>query len=306
MTDYDAWAKTVLSDARLNRMTVIPNSGINLAALDKTLHGLLICTADGGSLTKDHVYLCSADGTTLIDISGTSSHTHSSSTDGGSIIDIYKATPKIQDLNLIKTNDLDKANWIASAVTGTGSVENKTDGTTGERSIRLRPNATSGSQAQISYPCLKLDFSKRSIFQAKLQIETASSLALHSGVNCDDITAADSNTIKYNAEICTATNNNWFLRTASGSANSTSDTGIAMTANRVAIKIEHLPDLGTPEADLYIDAASAFQKTTNIPVTGATADANLIKHSIKNSTAADRPLLMYGSRIRYTVSDNWV
>jgi len=311
MTDYTAWLKTVLSDARLNRMTVIPNTGTNLAALDKTLHGLFICTATSGGLTVDHLYMCSADGNSLIDITSTAAHTHSSSTDGGDLMNIYNATPKMQDLNLIKTTDLYEANWAAAVywirtVTSTGTVENKTDGTTGEHSIRLRPNATSGSGATISYPSLKIDFSKRSIYQAKLQIETASSLALHSGVNCDDVTAADSNTIKYNAEVCTATNNNWFLRTASGSANSTSDTGIAMSTSRVAIRIVHFPDLGTPEADLYVDAASVFQKTSNVPTTGASAENNVIKHSVKNSTAADRPLLVYGTRLRYTVSDNWV
>jgi len=292
-------------------MTNIPNTGTNLAALDKTKHGLLICTADGSGLIKDHVYLCTADGTSLIDLLSISAHRHGSSTDGGEFMEIFWRNSTLYDLQLTKTTDLYEANWAAPvywirAVTSTGSVENKTDGSTGERSIRLRPNATSGSGSTISYPHLKLDFSERSFFQTKLQIETATSIALHSGIGADDVTAADSNTRKYNAEVCTATNNNWFLRSADGSANSTSDSGIAISANRVAIFLDHYPGIGTPEVDMYIDASSAFQKTTNIPISGATADNNLIKHSVKNSTAADRPLLHYGSRLRYWVSDNWI
>jgi hypothetical protein len=306
MTNEPIWNVTVHSDSRMNRMTNIPNTGTALAALDKTKHGILICTASGSGLIKDHVYLCNADGDALIDLSAGAAHTHTSSTTGGELMDIFIANPRFMQLDLTKTTDLYEASWTTPVywirtVTSTGSVENKTDGTTGERSIRLRPNATSGSGATISYPHHKLGFDNESIFQAKLQIETASSIALHVGVNADDVTAADSNTVKYNAEVCTATNSNWFLRTASGSANSTSDTGTAMTANRVLIKIVHLPNLGTPECDLYIDAGTVFQKTTNVPVSGATASNNLIKSSVKNNTAADRPLLNYGFRLKYTI-----
>src|SRR4030095_8170950 len=289
MTNEPIWNVTVHSDSRMNRMTNIPNTGTTLAGLDKTKHGILICTQSGSGLTVDHVYLCNAAGDALIDISGMAPHTHSSSTDGGSLAGIFAMNHEVIDLLLTKTIDQDKVNWIQT-VTSTGSIENKTDGTTGERSIRLRPNATSGSVSTISYPHLKLDFSKIAGFSCKLQIETATSIALHSGVGADDVTAADSNTRKFNAEVCTATNNNWFLRTANGSANSTSDSGIAITANRVGIAIHHDPTLGTPETKLYVDNNTVLQKTSNIPTSGATADNNLIKHSVKNSTAADRPL----------------
>ena len=66
-----------------------------------------------------------------------------------------------------------------------------------------------------------------------------------------------------------------------------------------------MPDLGTPEVDMYIDTGSVFQKTSDIPITGASADNNLIKHSLKNSTTSDRPYHIYGSRLVYMVSDNW-
>jgi hypothetical protein len=210
------------------------------------------------------------------------------------------------DLNLFKTTDLLKANWIQT-VAGTGSIEDATDGTTGERSIRLRPNATSGSKAQIKYPYLKLDFSKRSIFQFKARLENITNIAFHGGPNADDIDAADSNTVKYNAEICTTDGNNWYLRSAHGTDKTKSDSGIAITTNRVAIRIEALPDLSpTPEINMYIDNSSAFQKTSHIPISGQTADDNIMKFSHKNSTGADRPIHIYGGRLRYYVSDNYV
>lgn len=290
-----AWNATVGDDVRLNRCTVIPNTGNILAGLDKTKHGLFLCTSDGSGLIKDNIYFCNAAGDALVRVANL--------TLGGGIASTFQGEPKYFDLKLSKTTDLQKANWIQT-FTSTGTAEDKTDGTTGERSIRLRPNGTSGSGSTISYPHLKMDFSKTATYQAKLQIETFSSLALHTGVGADDITAADSNTRKIQAEICTVTNSNWWLRTANGSANSASDTGIAATANRVGVRINFIPD--SAEADLQIDAGTLLQKTSNVPTSGATVDNNLIKHSIKNSTAADRPLLVYASRLSYTVSDNWV
>ena len=163
-----------------------------------------------------------------------------------------------------------------------------------------------GDAYTIQYPHLQIDFSKRSFFQFKARIETMTALALHSGVNCDTVTAVDTNTQKYSAEICTTTNTHWFLRSANGTDKTSSDTGVVATANRVGVRIEHLPDLGTPEVDMYVDASTIFQKTSHVPITGASADNNLIKHSVKNSTAGDRPYHVYGSRIGYYVSDNWI
>lgn len=293
------------SVAKLNLMMVISGPGADLAALPKSQYVILKCTVDGGGLLKDHVYQTSADGTQLIDLSGIASHTHTSNSTGGSLVAIYQGNSKMMDLSLTKVLDLKKAQWLETATSG-GTAEDNTDGTTGERSIRLRTNATSGGAYMITYPHLKIDFSKRALFQFKARIETMTNLALHSGVNADNVTVTDTNTVKFDAEICTTTNNNWHLRTASGSNKTMSDTGIAATTNRVGIKIEHLPDVTPAETDMYVDASAVFRKTSDIPVSGASADNNLIHHSIKNSIAGDRPYHIYGSRLVYYVSDNWV
>lgn len=300
------WSTTTpASVSKKNITSVISGDGADLATLTKSEHSLWRCTATGSGFTINHLYLISADGTQAIDVSSIAEHAHTSTSTGGTLLNIYRNNPKLFDLTLTKTDDLKKAQWIET-VTGGGTIEDSTDGTSGERSIRLRTNAGSGDSASITYPHLQIDFSKRSFFQFKARIETLSSLALHSGVNCDLVTAVDSNTVKYDAEICTTTNNNWHLRTASGSGKTMSDTGTAATTNRVGIRIEHLPDLGTPEADMYIDAAAVFQKTSDIPISGTSEDNNLIRHSIKNSTTADRPYHIYGSRLVYEISDNWV
>jgi hypothetical protein len=296
----DAYSSTTPDSASKKNITnVISGTGTYIAGLDKTKHKIAVVTVTGSSLTANHVYLASADGTTWIDLadivggSGTSN-----------IIDLFMTDPEFFDLILTKTNDLVKAQWIQT-VTSTGTIADDTDGTTGERSIKLLTGATSGSGSTISYPHLDLDFSKPSMYQTKVRLSATTALAAHTGVACDDVTAADSNTRKLQAELCTVTNGNWWLRTANGSANTASDTTIAFTSNRTAVKIIHLPTIGTPEADLYIDSGTVLQKTGNIPTSSTTTGINLIKHSLKNSTTADKNLYFYGCRLRYTVGSTW-
>ena len=299
------WSTTTsASTARLNLTSVISGTGADLATLDKTLHVIAKCTSTGSGFTINHVYQTTADGTSWTDVTATAAHTHSSTGEGGGLEQIFTANSKFYDLGLTRTTDLKKASWNET-VTTSGTGTDTIDGTSGERSIALSTGATSGGAYTITYPHLQIDFSKRSFFQFKAKITTLSALALHSGVNCDLVTDADSNTVKYDAEICTTTNNNWHLRTASGSNKSMSDTGTAATTNRVGIRIELFPDLGTPEADMYIDAGTVFQKTSDIPISGTSEDNNLIRHSIKNSAAADKIYNVYASRLAYYISDNW-
>jgi len=302
----NAWENiTPASTSKMNTSTVVYGSGTYLESLDKTKHKIFVCTSSGGALLVNHIYLCSADGLSLIDVSQVEAHTHSSGAgQGGLITNIDIAVPEHIDLLLTKTTDVVKASWIQT-VTGTGTIEDNTDGSS-IRNVRLRPNATSASGATISYPStLNLSFAERSIFVAVGQIETATNIAIHTGVGADDVTAADSNTRKYQHEICTVTNNNHWLRTADGTANSASDSGAVISTSKFSIRIIHLPDLGTPEVNMEIDAANFLQKTSNIPTSSASPTANLIKFSVKNSTAADRPYKAYGARLSFMTSSSW-
>ena len=287
---------TPASASKLNGVTLTYGTGAYLATLDKTKHKLLVCTSTGSGYTLDHLYLCTTDGTNAIDITPLSSIDIN-------LIEVLYSNPEVIDLLLTKTDDLKKAQWI-EAITSTGVISDDTDGTTGERSIKLDSGATSGASAQISYPHLQLDFSKRALFEAKIRIGTASSLAFHIGVGADDITAADSNTRKIQCELCTVTNNNFWLRTATGSANSSSDTGVAFGTSRTPIEIRHFP--AEAKTELYVGSGSSLVKTTNIPVDSTTADNNLVKFSLKNSTAASRTMFCYGARLAYYVSDEWI
>ena len=295
------WNGSPSSDVRLNKMTIPVLTGAEISALNKSLHRLVVCRQTGSGFTIDHVYLANTAADTWIDVfTGLAA----GGSDESSLVELHFDNTLFSDLFMNKTDDLKKAQWIETTSNG-GSIEDATDGTTGERSIRLRTNTTSGGAATISYPEVSLDWSKRAIFEAKVRIETASSLAYHGGVGADTVTDADSNTRKIQAEICTATNNNWHLGTANGSSNSRSDTGVAISTSRTWYQIYHQPDLGTPQTDMYIDDSTVFQKTSNIPTSSSTAHINLLKHSIKNSTTSDRPIHIYPTRLRYMMTDKW-
>jgi hypothetical protein len=305
MADEAPWAGTIGSSARLNNMTNIKNTGATLSGLDKSKFGILICTSTGSGFIVNHVYLCTADGLSVIDISQIASHTHTGSADGGTLNDVLMNTPEMLDIYLLSAGELLKANFIQT-VTGTGTIEDNTDGSN-IRNIRCRPNATSGSGATIACPHnLVQDWVKTQSCAFVCQFETATNLAYHGGVGADDVTAADSNTRKIQAEVCTVTNNNWWLRTANGTANSASDMGVAITTNKDAVRLVNLPGLGTPETDIEINALNLLQKTSNIPLDSiVTASAGIFKHSVKNSTGADRPAKFYGARLSFITGSQW-
>lgn len=290
--DGPADDQTSASATRVNAMWMISGTGSDLATLNPTKHKLIRCTSTGSGFTLNHIYAALADGTGYYDIAATSASS-------------VRSNPKFIDMTFVKERDIVTASWTESN-SSTGDCTDDTDGTTGEKSIKLSTGATSGSRAQITQSGMKQDFGVDSVFQFKSRIGTLSSLNLRAGPNCDAVTSADSNTASYSAEICTATNNNWFVRTASGSNKNTSDTTVAATTSRTGVKLEHYAT-STVKVMMYIDTNTAITSTTTVPTTGQVgANNDVIRFSLKNSTGSDRTWFMYDCRLAYTVSDTWV
>ena len=294
------------SASKLNLMTVPSGPGDDLALLDKTLYKIVVCTVTGSGLIADHVYCANATADAWIDLTLQAAHSHTGVNDGGAIDDIFRANPTFIDTGMAfmeKNLALKKAAWTET-VSSTGSTTDDT--TSNEDSMKLLTGATSGSGATLAKTMnWKLDFSKPSHFQTMLKLSATTALALKAGVNCETVTASDDNTAKYEAQVCTVTNANWNLRTASGSNKSESDLGTAFTTSQVSIRLEHFPTIATPKVDMYLDSATAFTKTSDIPLTGSAGQTNIIKFSLKNSAAADKNAWIYGCRLRFYTSSQW-
>jgi hypothetical protein len=296
---------TPLSSSKLNKTNAVSGTGAYLAGLDKAKHGLLYCTSTGSGFTLDHLYLCLADGTGVIDVSAIDVHTHSSSSDGGNLIDVLRSNPDVLDSGSYLATTPLMSKWV-TAVSGTGAISDVTDGTTLEPYILLDTGATSASTARIKQVGIEWDPSKRSWFKCMTKFGTASSLAIHIGTNMEALSGADNNDRKVGLELCTTTNNNYFATASDGTTRSASDTGTAFGTTRTSFRLEHYPDLGTPKIDLYIAEGTVFTKTTNIPTTvGSNLVDQIMRFAIKNNTAASRTLQVYGTRFVYQTTNVW-
>jgi len=293
---------TAGSATKMNIMTTIVGAGTDIAGLDKTTFELAFCTSTGGGLTVNHLYAVNAAQDALIDISGAADHTHTGTGDGGTLEAMYRDNPTFWDI-WFRYDEMVAAAW-KQTTSGTATIASDTTGD--EYSVKLLTGATSGSGSTIELRGYKLNFAMPSHIQFKLKMSATTALALKAGVNTETVTSADDNTVKYEAQLCTVTNANWNLRTASGSNKSESDTGTAFTTNAVSIRLEHFPTIGTPKVDMYIDSASAFTKTSDIPISGSTGVTSLMKFSLKNSAGADKNCFVYPPRIRYYTNDQWI
>lgn len=295
----DEWTGAdAITVAKLNQMTIISGTGAYLATLTAVENGqVVVCTSTGSGFTLNHAYVW--DTTVWVDMTNVE-HTHTDSNDGGSILGVFRTNSTFFDTNTRYTLYPQKVDYIQT-VSGTGAITD--DSTSSVYSIKLDTGGTSASGATISIPGLKVDFANESFFETSVKLGTATSLATKLGPNMETATAADDNNAKYGVESCTVSSANWLVRSATGSASSTQDTGTAMSTSEVNFKVEHYP--GTPKVDCYVNNGTVVTKSSDVATTGASTSANIFKLSIKNSTGASRTMFCYGSRLAYYVSDTW-
>ena len=304
----DSWTDTTPgSPTKLNKVSIISGTGTYISGLSIANHILFRADDSTGGLIADHLYLCSADGLSLIDLSDTNEHNHSSTGTGGTMLDILNGNKDVFDSGSYLTINPFKAKW-SEVVTGTASTADDIDGSTGEPSVKLSTGATISSVSNIRQLCMDFDASKRSYFKSVSRLPSTASVALRIGYGMDAWGAADSDSRKYGAEYCSTVNSNWWLRSATGSARSASDTGVAATTNRTSIRCEHYPDLGIPKIDIYINEGTVFTKTSNIPTTyldNEPSPGNIFRVSLINNTGSDKLAYFYGTRLVFQVRPSW-
>ncbi len=298
---------TVGSVARMNKTGVISGTGAYLAGLDKTKHKLLHCTSTGSGFTLDHVYLCSTDGTSVIDISTIAPHNHTKASGSGSFMTILDNNSDVIDSGSEFMFGIDTDRWT-SVVSGTGAstaVTNYTNGTayTDESVLKMSTGATSGSTANWRIAGIPVDYSEDSHFQTLVAISSTTSVNARAGFNLENTSATDDNGRKYGFNLCTSVNGNWFARSANGTTRSDSDMGIAF--NTSPTNLTAVLDRDANEINYYVNFANLLTKTTDVPGTSSGARDNLFRFSVKNNTAADR--LMHGIKLRvsYYTSTEW-
>jgi len=288
-----------LSVAKLNQVCNVNGTGAYLATLSTPAAAgrIVTCHTTGSGFTAGHIYMW--DGSSWTDISGLA-HTHLDSDTGGAIIGIARANTKYFDTGMRYIAYPQKVDWIQTVDAGAAITD---DTTSSVYSIKLDSGSTSGSGATIRIPSLKLDFANESVFECSVKLGATTSLATKIGPSMETVTAADTNTAKYGIESCTTTGANWLCHTASGSARSNTDSGVAMSTSQIGMKAYHYPS--TPKVEFYFNNGSAVTKSSDVPTTGTSDTDNLFKFSIKNSTAASKTMFMYGARLAGYINDQW-
>lgn len=308
MSSADAYDdSTPASVLRENLTGVISGTGTYLATLDYSKHKILVCTETGLGFTIDHVYLCEADGLGVVDISSSIPHTHTSSTDGGPLSDVFSSTIDYVDTGGLYMFNMLKADWV-EVITSTGSTSESTSetGFTNHKVLKVSTGATSGATANLKKLGMTQSWDKPSYFAITNSFSATTALSSHWGYSVEPLADADNNTRKYGLVNCTATNGNWFIRSADGSARSDSDTGTAFTTNVDSFVVKHNPS--APSVSAYMNGTLLLTKTSNIPTTDSTTFRDpLWLFGIKNSAAADKVATLYKLKMGYYIDDDdWV
>ncbi len=295
---------TVGSVSRMNKTGVISGTGAYLASLDKAAHKLFHCTSTGSGFTLDHIYLCTTDGTSVIDLGVMQSHTHIDESSGGSLDQIIQNNLGVIDSGSQFVFDID-ANYWKNSVSGTGSVTelDNVSGFTDQKILKTLTGATSGSGANYRKAGLAVGYSFHSAFQALVSVSSTSSINARWGYDMETITSADDNLRKYGFNLCTSVNGNWFLRSANGTTRSDSDMGVAFTTSTTNISAFYNSD--TDEISAYIDFGNQLIKTSDVATSGSGVNTTVFKFGVKNSTAADKQAFLYKLRMVYRTATLW-
>lgn len=306
MSAASAWNdQTPGSVSRMNLMDVVSGTGAYLASLDYSKHKILVCTSTGSGFIIDHVYLCETDGSGVIDISSSIAHNHSGPTEGGYLSKVFAASPEQVDTQTQFMFHIKKADFTET-ITSTGTTADVTSGVNfdGQTVTRVASGATSGATADLTLRGLKPTFSFPSYFALITSISSTASVAGHWGFQVERMQDADDNVRKYGAVICTATNGNWFIRSADGTARSDSDTGTAFSTSDTSIVLRHNSDLAIPSVEMFVNNVLVLTKTTNMPTTstGTSRDA-IFRYGVKNSAAADKQIHLKKLRFGYWIDD---
>lgn len=287
----DQWIKQIITQAKMNNMTIIGGTGAYLAALTGKQKGEIVIAYDTASgFIQWHIFTW--DGvSSWIDIT-LPIHQHSSGSDGGTYQKIRQANNLLFDY----IHQLPHiANW-QQVISGTGAAINMNDNGT-DVAMRMQTGTTSTGYATLYNGGVQLDFSQEAVWNIFWQLSAVNNLYFNLGLNMEDINAAQNNNAKIGLEWCDGqATANYYVTTASGSARSSSDSTVAITSTLDGVKMFFTP---AAQASFTFDAGpTTINKTTNLPSTSTNAN-NVLRMGIKNNNGgvANRDLRIPGLQL---------
>ena len=284
------WIKEVITQAKLNNMTIIGETGTDLSALTGKVKGQVVISYDtSAGFVQWFMYVW--DGSSQWIKVSLPVHTHVDSGSGGSYQDI-----KIANNNNISYEEpLSHTALWSSANSGTGSAFNVNDNGADIARRYQTGTTTTGYATASKGGAIYHNWSVKVIFNWIWQLSATNNLYFNLGLDMENINNAQNNTGKIGIEWCDGQPAaNYFMTTASGSARSSSDSTVAISSG-----VDGVRALLTPAAQVNFlwENGTSINKGTNLPG-GSIVGNNAVREGIKNNNggSANRDLRILGMR----------
>ena len=284
------WIKEVITQAKLNNMTIIGETGTDLAALTGKVKGQVVIAYDtSAGFIQWFMYVW--DGSSQWIKVSLPTHKHIDSNSGGSYLDIKLDNEEVIEYSEILSNFGD---WKFNS-SGTGATSDHHDNG-GDVAIRIQTGTTTtGATFAYKGGTIYPDYDSLLQWIWTWQLSNTNNQFFLFGTNIENPNVAQNNSAKIGIEWCDGQPAaNYFLTTASGSARSSSDSTVALSTGVDGVKMLFTPGA---QANFLFDNGTSINKGTNLPTGGGNGVTSLIM-GIKNNNggASNRTFRSLGLR----------
>lgn len=292
---------TGLSSPKMNAMTVVAYTGAEISALSSTaVDGQVVyCTSTGSGYTRGNWY------------------GWDSQLGGGSWISLnaipanyaFFGSQEIANAGAVIDKRSPTRGQFMYGSSGTGAQVTDSYSIQSEHTILLETGTTTTGYAFISAGGPHFDFGQPALLKLKFETSgTAPTGQINKlGVAMDLAGTGPATRKMFGIEWCDG-DSSFQIHSANGTTQSNFDTGITVTTNAIW------------QADIYFDPGNQILvnfddgttvtekiKTSNVPSSGSSPEADLIFCSISNNAgnAANRDLELHAAYLVYGTADNW-
>jgi hypothetical protein len=283
-----------VSDMRLDAKTWMVDTADNIFTFPRIPGQFFLPRDSGHGFTKNQPCFLSVDGDQIIAL-GLKKHTHSMDTDldGGLMVEEF--LDNIGNLGVYLGNTFNAADFVQD-ISGAGA--DVTEPASGVFRVEMDSGTASGGYANIRRPGVVIDFSKKSAFVARYELEgTIANYLLRIGLNSERVDASNDPTLpSYGIEACSG-QTNWQCWSSDGTARSTTPTSYAVDSVVNVWMAQHYPaDDQIIFTKNILFGSNQVTKESDIPVSGVSATRQFFSSGVKSTTASQaKQLRHYGA-----------
>lgn len=280
------------SPRRVDAKGIVRDTGTNCVAISTTRQiGAVVPTDTSGGLIKNVMYVCDYDGSfnrvAFIPVFG--AHTHFDATTGGSLLDIQHAN-SMNVAPVLHLLAIDAGNFHISNV-GTGAAFADVTAAN-DAYIEIKTGAVTSNTSNGRVYGVLLNWAKKIIWQANLNLSHNNNLLVRLGINIDRIQDAQDNARRQmGIEGCDGHGTNWVIINANGNSASLTPTPTTVALNVTGennYKLVHIP---ATECRLFFNGVSNAVSGTNVASSGDTQHDKILTVGLKLAIGTTEKIL---------------